>query len=54
MSSDLRGTSYSSVFSACDTIVVGNLAKIIAWYDNEWGYACRLGDLAAMIAGKLS
>lgn len=53
VSSDLRGTTYSSVFSAIDTLVVGNLAKIVAWYDNEWGYACRLGDLAAMIAGKL-
>ncbi|MCS7045833.1 MAG: type I glyceraldehyde-3-phosphate dehydrogenase [Gemmataceae bacterium] len=53
VSSDLRGTSYSSVFSACDTLVVGNLAKIIAWYDNEWGYACRLGDLAAKVASLL-
>jgi glyceraldehyde 3-phosphate dehydrogenase (phosphorylating) len=53
VSSDLRGTAYSSVFSAPDTLVVGNLAKVVAWYDNEWGYACRLGDLAALIAGKL-
>jgi glyceraldehyde 3-phosphate dehydrogenase (phosphorylating) len=53
VSSDLRGTTFSSVFSAPDTLVVGNLAKVVAWYDNEWGYACRLGDLAAMIAGKL-
>jgi glyceraldehyde 3-phosphate dehydrogenase len=54
VSSDLRGTTYSSVFSAPDTLVVGNLAKVIAWYDNEWGYACRLGDLAAMMASKQS
>ncbi len=54
VSSDLRGTTYSSVFSSMDTLVVGGtLAKVIAWYDNEWGYACRLGDLAALIAGKL-
>ncbi len=53
VSSDFRGTAYSSVFSAPDTLVVGNLAKVVAWYDNEWGYACRLGDLAALIASKL-
>jgi glyceraldehyde 3-phosphate dehydrogenase len=53
VSSDLRGTTYSAVFSALDTIVVGNLVKVIAWYDNEWGYACRLGDLADMVGGKL-
>ena len=53
VSTDLRGTTFSSVFSAMDTIVVGNLAKVIAWYDNEWGYACRLGDVAALVGGKL-
>jgi len=53
VSTDLRGTTYSSVFSALDTIVVGNLVKVVAWYDNEWGYACRLGDLAALVGGKL-
>lgn len=53
VSTDLRGTTYSAVFSAPDTIVVGNLAKVIAWYDNEWGYACRLGDLAALVGSKL-
>jgi glyceraldehyde 3-phosphate dehydrogenase len=41
------------VFSAIDTLVIGNLVKVVAWYDNEWGYACRVGDLAAMIAKKL-
>src|SRR5262245_948107 len=54
VSSDLRGTAYSSVFSAPDTLVVGNLAKVVAWYDNEWGYACRLGDLAALMASKIA
>src|SRR5687767_10591076 len=39
VSSDLRGTSFSSVYSAVDTLVVGNLVKVVAWYDNEWGYA---------------
>jgi glyceraldehyde 3-phosphate dehydrogenase len=53
VSSDLRGTTFSSVFSAMDTLVIGNLVKVIAWYDNEWGYACRVADLAAMVASKL-
>ena len=53
VSTDLKGSTFSSVFSAVDTIVVGNLVKVVAWYDNEWGYACRTADLAAIIAGKL-
>ncbi len=53
VSTDLRGTTYSSVFSAMDTLVIGNLVKVVAWYDNEWGYACRVADLAAMMASKL-
>jgi glyceraldehyde 3-phosphate dehydrogenase len=53
VSTDLRGTTYSSVFSAMDTIVIGNMVKVVAWYDNEWGYACRTADLAAMMAKSL-
>ncbi len=53
VSSDLRGSNYSSIFSAMDTIVLGNMVKVVAWYDNEWGYACRVADLAAMMAKKL-
>jgi glyceraldehyde 3-phosphate dehydrogenase len=53
VSSDLRGTTASSVFSAMDTLVLGNMVKVVAWYDNEWGYACRVADLAAMVASKL-
>ncbi len=53
VSSDLRGTTFSSVFSAMDTVVLGNLVKVVAWYDNEWGYACRLADVTAMVASKL-
>ena len=53
VSTDLKGSTYSSVFSAVDTIVIDNLVKVVAWYDNEWGYACRTADLAAIIAGKL-
>jgi len=50
VSSDLRGDSRSSIFSALDTLVVGNLAKVLSWYDNEYGYACRLSDITAFVA----
>lgn len=53
VSTDLRGTNLSSVFSSMDTLVIGNMVKVVAWYDNEWGYACRTADLTAMIAKSL-
>lgn len=53
VSTDLRGTQFSSVFSAVDTLVIGNMVKVIAWYDNEWGYASRTADLTAKIAKAL-
>lgn len=53
VSTDLRGTTLSSVYSSMDTLVIGNLVKVVAWYDNEWGYACRLADITAMVASKL-
>ncbi len=53
VSTDLRGTTFSSVYSAMDTLVLGNLVKVVAWYDNEWGYACRVADITALVAGKL-
>ncbi len=53
VSTDLRGSTASSTFSAPDTLVLGNMVKLVAWYDNEWGYACRTADLAAMMAKKL-
>ena len=53
VSSDFKGSAYSSIFDAPSTMVIGgNMAKICAWYDNEWGYACRLGDLTAFVAQK--
>ena len=53
VSSDLRGDPHSSIFSALDTLVVGgNLAKVIAWYDNEWGYSVRVADLVHYITAK--
>ena len=53
VSTDLKGSAASSIFSAMDTLVLGNMVKVVAWYDNEWGYACRVADLAAMIASRL-
>jgi glyceraldehyde 3-phosphate dehydrogenase (phosphorylating) len=53
VSSDLKGDPRSSIFSAADTLVVGgNLAKVVAWYDNEWGYAVRVADLVKYIAAR--
>jgi glyceraldehyde 3-phosphate dehydrogenase len=34
-------------------VMGGNLVKVVAWYDNEWGYSCRTADLAAMLGKKL-
>jgi glyceraldehyde 3-phosphate dehydrogenase len=53
VSMDLKGSTASSTFSSMDTIVLGNMVKVVAWYDNEWGYACRVADLAALVAAKL-
>jgi glyceraldehyde 3-phosphate dehydrogenase len=53
VSMDFKGNPHSSIIDAPSTMVIGgNLVKILAWYDNEWGYSCRLGDLAAFVAGK--
>ncbi|OLD52339.1 MAG: type I glyceraldehyde-3-phosphate dehydrogenase [Chloroflexi bacterium 13_1_40CM_2_70_6] len=54
VSSDLKGDEHSTIVSGIDTIVLGNMVKVIAWYDNEWGYACRLADITALVASKLS
>ncbi len=50
VSSDIVHSSYSSIFDSDLTMVNGNLVKVFAWYDNEWGYSCRLVDLVAKIA----
>jgi len=53
VSTDLRGNTHSSIYSAMDTRVVGgNMVKVFAWYDNEWGYACRIADLTKYVAAK--
>jgi len=53
VSMDFKGNPASSIFDARSTMVLdGNMVKVLSWYDNEWGYACRLADLAAFVAGK--
>lgn len=52
VSSDLKGNTHSSIFSAMDTIGLGNFVKVVAWYDNEWGYANRVADLVQFISEK--
>jgi glyceraldehyde 3-phosphate dehydrogenase len=54
VSSDFRGDDRSSIIDAKSTMVMGGtMVKVIAWYDNEWGYSCRVADLVAMVAAKL-
>ena len=51
VSCDIIGNAHSSVFdSLCTTVMDGNFAKVISWYDNEWGYSCRCVDLFKMMA----
>jgi len=52
-STDFRGDSHSSIVDGLSTMVLGgNMIKVLAWYDNEWGYSSRIADLAAFIAAK--
>jgi glyceraldehyde 3-phosphate dehydrogenase len=54
VSSDFRGDSRSSIIDAESTMVLGGtMVKIIAWYDNEWGYSCRCADLLNLVASRL-
>jgi glyceraldehyde 3-phosphate dehydrogenase len=53
VSMDLKGDERSSIVSGLDTVVLGNMVKVISWYDNEWGYSCRCADLMKLVAAKL-
>ncbi len=53
VSLDFKGNPASAIVDAPSTMVIaGNMVKVLAWYDNEWGYSCRLADLTAYIADK--
>ena len=53
VSRDIIGDSASCVFDSPLTQASGTLVKVFGWYDNEWGYTCRLADLAALVGGRL-
>ena len=53
MSKDIEGDSRSSIFDAPLTKVIGDQVKVVSWYDNEWGYSCRLVDLAVYVGERL-
>ena len=51
VSSDIIQDTHSAIFDAlCTRVLGGNLVKVIAWYDNEWGYSCRVVDLVGKLA----
>ena len=53
VSSDFRGNPASSIVDGLSTVALeGKMAKVLSWYDNEWGYSCRVADLAALITEK--
>ena len=49
VSTDYIHCPYSAVFDSLETRVMGDMTKVLAWYDNEWGYSSRLGDLASKL-----
>ncbi len=53
VSRDIIGDPSSCVFDSGLTQAAGTLAKVFGWYDNEWGYTCRLADLTAIVGGRL-
>lgn len=53
VSADIMGDSHSSIFDATETKVIGDLVKVLSWYDNEWGYSNRLVDLTEYVAERL-
>ena len=53
VSTDFRGDDHSAIIDGLSTMVVGkNMVKVVAWYDNEWGYSCRVADLVLFLAEK--
>jgi len=53
VSSDFKGNPLSAIVDLSLTMVKENLVKIVAWYDNEWGYACRLAEFSEYIGKKI-
>jgi glyceraldehyde 3-phosphate dehydrogenase len=53
VSSDIVGDPHSSIFDAGLTMSLGKMAKVLAWYDNEWGYSNRLVEMTVFAGSKL-
>jgi glyceraldehyde 3-phosphate dehydrogenase len=53
VSSDVVGSEFSCTLDSSLTMAIGNLVKVIGWYDNEWGYSNRLVDLVGLVASRL-
>jgi glyceraldehyde 3-phosphate dehydrogenase len=53
VSSDIRHSPYSCIFDSELTMANGRMVKVFGWYDNEWGYSCRLVDLTAKVVASL-
>jgi len=54
VSSDFRGDAHSSIVDGLSTMMLGdNMLKVIAWYDNEWGYSSRVADLTNFVGERL-
>lgn len=53
VSMDFKGDTYSAIVDVEETMVKDNLIKVIGWYDNEWGYSCRLAEFAEYVGKKL-
>jgi glyceraldehyde 3-phosphate dehydrogenase len=54
VSTDIVGSSFSCIFDSALTMASGTMVKVFGWYDNEWGYSCRLSDLVERMALKLT
>jgi glyceraldehyde 3-phosphate dehydrogenase len=52
VSMDFKGDPHSGVIDALSTMVVGDAVKVLSWYDNEWGYSCRVADLVAYMNSR--
>jgi len=53
VSMDFKGDPYSAIVDAEETMVKDNLVKVVGWYDNEWGYSCRLAEFADLVGRKI-
>ena len=53
VSSDFIGDSYSAIVDLPETMVNGNMVKVVGWYDNEWGYSCRLAEFAEFVGKRI-